>query len=73
MKTLPNDPAKAGKLASMLQHVGPEGRYAVFAIHTRFDAVEFMVEDNEVLCPETELPAIIRQAPTYEEAVRGLS
>ena len=63
-----NNPTLKGRLASQLFHFG---RYAVAAIHTRFDAVEWIVQDSETFDALTGLPEIIRQAPTLAEALVG--
>ena len=70
--TIKNDPSRAGSLAARKRLFGAFCRYAVAPVHTRFDAVEWFVWDAEVTDPETGLAAVIRQAATLEEAVRGL-
>lgn len=50
---------------------GPWGRYAVQECRDRFGATTFIVLDAEKT-DETGLRAIIRQAPTEAEAVKGL-
>lgn len=72
MKTLKNDPAKAGCLAARKVTFGELSRYAVAPVHTRFDAVQWFVWDVEQLDPSTELPAIIRQADDLQTALAGL-
>lgn len=62
-----NDPARAGQLASEKEVFG--GRYAVAAVHTRFDRVQWFVWDAErQFC---DLPEVIRQADSREEALAG--
>ncbi len=51
---------------------GAFGRYRVFAVHTRFDAVQWFVKDAECIDELTELPAVIRKADTKAEAMKGL-
>ena len=65
-----NEPARKGQLASRKVTFGEHRRYAVAAIHTRFDAVEWFVWDAEVM--DGDVPAVIRQEPTLAEALRGL-
>lgn len=67
----PNDPGKAGQRASKPTTFGPNSRYAVYAIHTRFDAVAWVVADAEQP-DDLSLPSIIRQEPSYESAIAGL-
>lgn len=68
-----NCPELRGGRACKPTSFGDFGRYAVFAIHTRGDAVEWFVEDAEQADPKfPSRPAIIRQAPTRDEAVSGL-
>lgn len=71
-KTLRNDPTLAGQLAGRKRLFGDYHRYAVFPVHTRFDAVEWFVADAFVTDEVTGLPAVIRQAATEEAAVAGL-
>lgn len=52
---------------------GDFSRYNLDECRDRFGDVTFIVTDAEVIDPVTELPAIIRQADTEEEALRGLS
>jgi len=67
-----NDPSRAGQLAGRQRLFGDYSRYAVAPVHTRFDAVEFFVWDAELTDEVTGGPAVIRQAATEAEAVRGL-
>ena len=71
-KTIRNDPSKDGKLAARKRSFGEYHRYAVFPVHTRWDAVTWFVEDADITDPITGKPDIIRQAPTEQEAVEGL-
>jgi hypothetical protein len=50
---------------------GASERYALEAFRSRFGSVVYFVRDMEVL-DEDDLPAVIRQADTEAEAVRGL-
>lgn len=68
-----NNPSAAGNLASEKVRFGEFGRFAVFAVHTRFDAVQWLVADAEVTDETTGFAAVVRQCETFEEAVRGLS
>ena len=67
-----NNTKLAGQRANKKELFGPFFRYAVYAIHTRFDYVEWIITDAEKIDELTSLPAIIRQAKTKEEAMRGL-
>jgi hypothetical protein len=75
-KVEPNDPTRAGQDASKRQYFGEFGRYAVFAVHTRFDAVCWFVTDAESIADAQvragEFPAVIRQEATREAAMAGL-
>jgi hypothetical protein len=66
-----NNPRKAGQLASDKKIFGQNSRYAVAAVHTRFDAVQWFVWDAERL-DELDIPSVIRQEETYDNAVAGL-
>ena len=70
--TLTNDPMLRGSLAAPKQRFGDWGRYAIAPIHTRFDAIEWVVWDAEILDEATGFAAIIRQEPTLKDALRGL-
>ncbi len=70
--TLTNNPMLRGSLAAPKQRFGDWGRYAIAPVHTRFDDLEWFVWDAEVIDEATGLAAVIRQAPTMEEALRGL-
>jgi hypothetical protein len=73
VSTFKNDPARAGQDAGPRETLGAFGRYRVFPIHTRFDGIEWIVTDAETVDPLIPgAPAVIRQAKTREEAVRGL-
>ena len=72
-QTLINDSSKAGQLATRKELFGDHDRYAIAAVHTRFDAVAWFVWDVETPDPNTpEFAGVIRQASTKEEAPRGL-
>jgi len=68
-----NLPRLAGSLASPKTIFGYGSRYAVYAVHTRFDAVEWFVDDAESVDPVTDGLAIIRQEATKEAAMEGLA
>jgi hypothetical protein len=68
-----NNPRFAGRQASSKTLFGPCSRYALYAVHTRGDAVQWFVADAESVDAETGLPSIIRQAATAEQAVAGLA
>jgi len=67
---LTNNPMLRGSLAAPKQFFGEFGRYAIAPIHTRFDAIEWVVWDADILDEATGLAAIIRQADTIDEALR---
>jgi hypothetical protein len=66
-----NNPAFAGRLASDKVLFGEFSRYALFAVHTLGDAVQWFVADAEDQ-DDRGLPRIVRQAASPEEAVAGL-
>lgn len=68
-----NNPAYAGFDASKRVYFGEYGRYSAFAIHTRFDSVQWLVADAESPEPRTGIPSIVRQCETFEDAVRDLA
>lgn len=77
MKTHKNDPNRAGasipgSIAYFPGVSGAHHRYCVRAVHTRFDAVEYVVSDADQADPVTDGAAIIRQSSSAEEALRGL-
>jgi hypothetical protein len=61
-----NNPARRGEPASKKVLFGDACRYAVYAIHTRFDAVCWIVQDAQ------ERLNTIRLTDTLAEAVSGL-
>lgn len=71
-KSAANNSRQAGSLASRKVTFGDHSRYAVAAVHTRFDAVEWFVWDAERIDPLFDAPEVIRQAPTFAAAVEGL-
>jgi hypothetical protein len=66
-----NDPSLKGSLAGRKVLFGGWSRYAVAPVHTRFGSVEWFVWDAE-LPDDSGRPEVIRQAPTFDEAIRGL-
>lgn len=70
--TIRNDPSRKGQLAAPKRLFGEYNRYAVGPVHTRFEAIEWMVWDADETDPVTLGPAVIRQAATEDEAVAGL-
>lgn len=67
-----NNPNLAGQKAGNPELFGECSRYAVYPVHTRFDAVQWFVADAELLDELTKMPSIIRQADSREAAVKGL-
>ncbi len=64
LKVEPNDPAQRGQYASLSALFGETSRYKLFAVHTRFDAVQWMVEDAENMVDAgagIKFPAVIAQ------------
>lgn len=70
---LTNNPAIKGQPAAKKVFFGERGRYAVWPVHTRFDAVEWFVADAEHPLSNLSRAEVIRQAASYEQAVEGLS
>lgn len=66
-----NDPTRKGERASRKVIFGEFKRYAVAALHTRFDAVTFFVWDAHT-DDGTGRPEVIRQEDTLEAALAGL-
>jgi hypothetical protein len=68
-----NDPTRKGQLAAPKRLFGDHSRYAVAPVHTRFEAVEWFVWDaGTYTAPDDPTPAVIRQASSEAEAVKGL-
>lgn len=67
-----NNPARKGELASSKVLFGDYKRYALFAMHTRFDVVAWIVQDAHITDPVTGGPETIRQEDTPEAAIGGL-
>jgi len=69
-----NNPAKKGQPASAAVIHGQFRQYSTVAIHTRFDWVQWFTTDVEQKDQNNpELPRVIRQCDTFEDAVRGLN
>ena len=68
---LTNNPMLRGSLAAPKQRFGKCGRYAIAPIHTRFNAIEWVIWDADIIDEATGLAVIIRQACTMDEALRG--
>jgi hypothetical protein len=69
---LTNNHLLKGQLACKKELFGGFSRYAVYAVHTRFDRVEWQVADCDVIDPVTGGPGIIRQGDTKREVLEGL-
>lgn len=73
MNLQPNNPARAGEKASTYRIFGNFSRYAVYAVHTRFETVQWFVVDAEApVDPLTGDLAVIRQNDDFNQAVAGL-
>lgn len=72
-----NNPKRAGQNASNGWALfGENSRFKLFAVHTRFDAVQWFVTDAEkpaVDARGNSSPSVIRQEATKEAAVKGLA
>lgn len=68
-----NDPAKNGCPASPARTFGPDLRYRVQARHTQYEWMAWQVDDLHTTDPVTGLPLVVRQWPSFEDAVRGLT
>jgi hypothetical protein len=66
-----NNPEKAGKKASKAVYFGSNGRYAVRAVHTRFESVQWFVTDAEKT-DEQGFATVIRQENNFSDAIIGL-
>jgi hypothetical protein len=66
-----NQPTWAGRRASLKTLFGHNSRFALFAVHTRFDAVQWFVTDAEK--PDADgTPSVVRQEVSPRLAVKGL-
>lgn len=72
LKFFTNDPRKAGQLASRKAFFGDYHRFAIAAVHTRFDDVEWFVWDAEDPASTLDHAEVVRQSPTITEALEGL-
>lgn len=71
--TQKNNHEKAGQKASQKLTFGPFSRYAVYAVHTRFNNVMWFVEDAEQTCEVIpEQLKVIRQEWDFKDAVNKL-
>jgi hypothetical protein len=68
-----NNPALKGQPAARKQLFGEHKRYAVWPVHTRFDAIQWFVADAEHPLSDTSHAEIIRQADTLAQALEGLA
>lgn len=67
------DESRAGERASDSIFFGDRGRMELYAIHSRFGILEWLIVDHERLEEPIGLPAIVRQAPSLREAINGMS
>jgi hypothetical protein len=73
IQTPKNDKNKAGQRATEKVIFGDYSRYALYAVHTRFDAVCWFVEDADQLdyiVPDKAV--VIRQEWNWVDAIDGL-
>ncbi len=68
--TLPNDIRQSGAPRSNMVLFGPNSRYALFAMHTRFPLEDegWAVRDAETVDEVTGGPALVAQCFTKQEA-----
>lgn len=76
--TTPNMKSLAGRRASdsvlVKEYEGSDTyRYAVYAIHTRFDAVTWVVKDSELTDLLTGESSVIRQCDTFQDAIASIA
>jgi len=67
-----NNPELAGQLAGRKEFFGPNSRFAVAPVHTRFEAIEWFVWDSEQIDDVTNGPKVIRQVATRALAIEGI-
>lgn len=65
-----NDPSRKGTRASEIVEMH-DCRFRVYAVHTRFDAVQWFAIDNRLLLIPNE-PAVIAQCATFDECVAAV-
>ena len=65
--TQENDPTRKGELASVKVLFGSHSRYSFYAVHTRFRAVQWFIDDAEAFDAYGRCPAVIRQYDTFGE------
>lgn len=73
LKVHANNPALKGQPAARKQRFGARGRYAIWPVHTRFDAIEWFVSDAEHELSDMNHAEIIRQESTFAAAMHDLS
>ena len=69
---VPNDPTRAGCLASPSVYFGHGDRFTVAAVHTRFAGVQWFVWDAAVDEANGFTRAVIRQNDDFWQAIEGL-
>lgn len=72
-KSEANDSKNPGTRASRKVTFGAHSRFAVFAVHTRGDAVQWFVADGEAKDDVADGPAIVRQEDSFAAAISGLA
>lgn len=73
LKTPKNNKALAGQRATDKVIFGPYSRYALYAVHSRFDDVVWFVDDMDQLdCVIPDKPKVIRQEISWIDAINGL-
>jgi len=66
-----NDRSRSGQRAGVSVLFGSFHRYKVYPIHTRFDGIQWFVEDAMSLDYDNS-PIVIRQNDDFRQAVDGL-
>lgn len=73
-KQIANEPERAGeRVPGTLSYFGEASRYQVFAIYTRFDAVQWFVTDEAIPDELTGSPSVICQAASKGDALLAVT
>ena len=71
-----NEPLKKGQKAHKPFFFGDEysnNRYMVYPMHTRFDDVQWMIQDADIKCDVTGGSQIIRQIDSKDEVIEEIA